>query len=342
MVKAGLRLLLLLSLLGASNAYACYCTSPYTTDPNTGVGYCRVNPECWACVPGAYDPNWQQYHCTNYTPVPAPVTCSSTYIEKEEACPVNYSGQKRYRQEITTCTDGSITTGAWQLYADTCTQNPPTCQTMTEARTLACSTGYIGAVSQTRSSSCPDPYGSPQWNDWITINDSCEKSLTNATNPISPVSPINPASPLNTQAPIVVPSVDMPVMASPAETGAEATSTETKSSQQVVANSAENSENSDKPASGSTSSGTAQRRIVPGFGLVLSLELFVKPGIVQPNIFPDVNISQELPNEYRRHQDFLLNLITTGDVGDYFDRAPNLGWERLRGDNFLQQNGFND
>lgn len=131
-------------------------------------------------------------------------------------------------------------------------------------------------------------------------------------------------------------------MASPAETGVEATSTETKSSQQVVAKTAENSENSDKPASGSTSSGTAQRRIVPGFGLVLSLELFVKPGIVQPNIFPDVNISQELPNEYRRHQDFLLNLITTGDVGDYFDRAPNLGWERLRGDNFLQQNGFND
>jgi hypothetical protein len=184
---------------------------------------------------------------------------------------------------------------------------------MTEARTLACSTGYVGAISQTRSSSCPDPYGSPQWNEWITTNDSCEKSLTNATNPISPVSPINPASPLNTQAPIVVPSVDMPVMASPVETGAEVSSTETKSSQQVVAKTAENSENSDKPASGSTSSGTAQRRIVPGFGLVLSLELFVKPGIQQPSFPPGIDITQELPDDIRRQQDFLVDLIANDD-----------------------------
>lgn len=218
---------------------------------------------------------------------------------------------------------------------------------MTESQTLSCQTGYIGSITQTRTSSCPNPYASAVWGSWTTTMDSCTKSLTNATNPVSPVSPINPASPLNTQTPIAVPSVDIPVMASPAETGApgsstESTSTETKSSQATVANSAEKSDNSDKPAAGSTSSGTAQRRIVPGFGLVLSLELFVKPGIVQPNIFPDVNISQELPNEYRWNQDFLINLITSGDVGDYFDRAPGLGWERLRGDNFLQQNGFND
>jgi hypothetical protein len=32
-------------------------------------------------------------------------------------------------------------------------------------------------------------------------------------------------------------------------------------------------------------------------GLVLSLELFVKPGLQQPNVFPDVQIVQGLPND---------------------------------------------
>jgi hypothetical protein len=32
-------------------------------------------------------------------------------------------------------------------------------------------------------------------------------------------------------------------------------------------------------------------------GLALSLELFVKPGLQQPNVFPEVQIVQGLPND---------------------------------------------
>ena len=45
--------------------------------------------------------------------------------------------------------------------------------------------------------------------------------------------------------------------------------------------------------------------------LALSLELFSKP---QPNVFPDLNIGQELPNDIKIMQQTYMDLITNGSL----------------------------
>jgi hypothetical protein len=45
--------------------------------------------------------------------------------------------------------------------------------------------------------------------------------------------------------------------------------------------------------------------------LALSLELFSKP-MTQPNVFPDLNIGQELPNDIKMMQNIYMDLITYG------------------------------
>jgi hypothetical protein len=50
--------------------------------------------------------------------------------------------------------------------------------------------------------------------------------------------------------------------------------------------------------------------------LALSLELFVKP-LTQPNVFPDLNISQELPNDIKIMQQTYMDLITYGSLFNF-------------------------
>jgi hypothetical protein len=47
--------------------------------------------------------------------------------------------------------------------------------------------------------------------------------------------------------------------------------------------------------------------------LALSLELFSKP-MAQPNVFPDLNIGQELPNDIKIMQQTYMDLITNGSL----------------------------
>jgi hypothetical protein len=47
--------------------------------------------------------------------------------------------------------------------------------------------------------------------------------------------------------------------------------------------------------------------------LALSLELFSKP-ITQPNVFHDLNIGQELPNDIKMMQNIYMDLITNGSL----------------------------
>jgi hypothetical protein len=49
------------------------------------------------------------------------------------------------------------------------------------------------------------------------------------------------------------------------------------------------------------------------FGLALSLELFIKPGYTQPSLISPVDITTEISREYRRQQDFLIDLIANDD-----------------------------
>jgi hypothetical protein len=48
--------------------------------------------------------------------------------------------------------------------------------------------------------------------------------------------------------------------------------------------------------------------------LGLSLELFSKPAFTQPNLFPDLNIGQDLPNDIKMMQQIYMDLITNGSL----------------------------
>jgi hypothetical protein len=49
---------------------------------------------------------------------------------------------------------------------------------------------------------------------------------------------------------------------------------------------------------------------IGGLNLAVSIDLFVKPGIIQPNVFPTLNIGQELPLELRQNHQFLMELLS--------------------------------
>ena len=325
-------------LLPIRNSYAqynaCYCTSAWF--PNATFGNaCIANTDCWACAPGAYNTSWQSAFCSGYQPPPPVVTCTTTFAEKTEACPANHSGIKRYKQETKTCSDGQVTNYGWLLYVNTCVQNPPTCQTSSQTQTLSCQTGYTGSITQTQTSTCPDPYGSPVWSAWATTSNTCVKSLSNPTSPTSPVSPVNPASPVNQTAtavtmPNAIPGVpaanaSMDVTGSATAMGSSPASTTNDSPQASTETSSAQSqeksatkESAPTSASGtsttpkaspSTSQGVKGRLNIGGLGQALSLELFVKPGITQPNVFPEVSINQSVPAAVRHHHDFLMELL---------------------------------
>jgi hypothetical protein len=42
--------------------------------------------------------------------------------------------------------------------------------------------------------------------------------------------------------------------------------------------------------------------------------LSLKPSIVQPNVFPDLNIAQDLPNDIKMMQNIYMDLITNGSL----------------------------
>lgn len=325
--------LLFLLLLIRNNVYAqsnaCYCTTPWTANAVFGQS-CTANTSCWACAPGAYTPSWQQAFCSGYqAPPPVQVTCTTSFTEKTEACPVHNSGIKRYKQETKTCTDGTVSQTAWLLYSNSCVQDPPTCQVSSQVQTIACQTGYTGLVTQTQTSTCPDPYGSPIWSAWVTTSSTCVKSLSNPTNPTSPVSPISPTNQIapvvstpnvTTGVPVVNASMDVTGSAtamesspasttSPSPTASTGTSSAQSQEKSVTPAPAQSNAKETPKASQSPSSGAKDKLSIGGLGRALSLELFVKPGIVQPNVFPDVSINQSIPKEIRLNSDLMMELL---------------------------------
>lgn len=315
--------LLLFSLLIRSNyalAQSCYCTTPYS--PNSTFGSaCTANADCWACQPGAYSSIWQQAFCPNYQ---AP-TCQVETQTQTLSCPVNYSGSiTQTRTKI--CPSETWTD--WQTVSSTCTPNPPTCQVTTEQQTLSCQTGYTGNITQMRSSTCPNPYGQPVIGPWTTTTNTCVKSVTNPTNiasPVSPVSPVNPTSVVSPTATAVttpaVPSVSAPQqMQTPQDVsapGAVAPSStpevkqDVKPTTPVATTPKVESQGGSKGTTKETPKETPKGKVsIGGFGLVTSLEIFVKPGIIQPNVFPTLNIGQELPLEIRQNHQFLMELLS--------------------------------
>ena len=246
---------------------------------------------------------WQGWVTTSNTCTPNAATCQTSSESQSSSCPANQSGGYTSTRQ-SSCPDpyGSPVWGPWQTSGG-CTPNPPTCKTSQESQGLACQTGYTGTTTQTRTSSCPDPYGSPVFGPWATTSDTCVKSMSNPTNPTSPVSPINPNSPVS----------QPPVLTATAPQNAAAT--------QVMNNPVTSPVLNQTMASPTTSSTqttttpapvqTKQKSVVTR---VLSLEQTVKPGMRQnQNPFPSANINQEIPDEIKRHHQFFLDLLK-GDI----------------------------
>ena len=287
--------------------------------------------------PDATGTAWcQQYLCTNTwwqtqiagCPGTAPVqTCSPETQTQTQSCPVNYSGVITQTKTKTCTTSGQGIWGEWQTTSNTCVQNPPTCQVSSQQQTLSCQTGYTGSITQTRSSTCPDPYGQPVMGAWTTVTNTCVKSVTNPTNPTSPVSPISPVSPASstsvqtTQSSPVTVQTPNSVPNSPTTTdGSNAPTAEGSAQPSTAPTGVKETPKTEAPATmgspttsntskGISSQSAPKGKITSVVGLVLSLELFQKPGLTQPNVFPDLNIVKGIPNDILMHDKNLMSLI---------------------------------
>jgi len=278
--------------------------------------------------------------CPGATPPPQVVTCTYSAQTEDRSCPVNQSGVQTWKKE-TNCPTGSYGQPVptdWFKIRDTCVQNPPSCQISSQQQTLSCQTGYTGSITQTRSSTCPDPYGIPTFQPWVTTSDTCKKSINNPTNPVSPVSPLNPTS--ATSAPTIQSSpVTAPTPNSVPNSEATPTTSSTETSDAPTAGSSATTESAPTSASetktDSQTTSTTQASPSPppkgkvrsAVGLALSLELFVKPGIQQPNVFPDVSIVQGIPNNILMQDSIMMDLLQQPSFNQPFN-APDLGFEQ--------------
>jgi hypothetical protein len=162
---------------------------------------------------------------------------------------------------------------------------------------------------------------------------------------------MNPNSVLNqvTTAPIIQPESvivqDMTALTTTTETPA--TSVATVKSESSGGTSAPS------PASTTTTSGTDKKdnvkgvdvpkgkEIVPGFGIVMSMQL-INSGynLQQMQIEESIKLIQE--EEYGRQQNILLEFISANDTGDYIIRASANRWRSILRDNPLQRFDLDD
>ena len=341
--------LFLLLLILRNNAYAWYCNFQPDSQGN-------IIPGSMSCTGISNDDALQNHYCGWYRPsdpycsiyqVP---TCSPQVEYQTLSCPVNQSGAINETRSYECSTQSW---GPWTTTSNNCTPNPPTCIESTETRQLTCQAGFEGLLQEQRASICSDPYGLPTWTAWSTILDTCKMTATNLNNvasPVSPISPLNPNSVLNqvTTAPIIPPEpVIVQDMTALITTETPATSVATVKSESSGGTSAPS------PASTTTTSGTDKKdapkapeapkgkEIVPGFGIVLSMQILnAGYNMQQAQLEESIKLIQE--EEYGRQQNILLEFISANDTGDYIIRASANRWRSILRDNPLQRFDLDD
>ena len=292
----------------------------------------------------------RDYWCVSYRPddpicdpyrQPACVNATET---QSLACPLpHYSGVVNQSRTYT-CTSNSWS--PWYETSNNCTQDPPTCQTSTETRQLACQTDYVGSITETRISSCPDPYGSPVWGAWVETTNTCVKSATNVTNVSSPVSPSSPLNPVNTPTPVVEPQptpVETNPLVSPTEVKVEQPKQEVKETPKAKEEAPKDPPKTEQKNESKESPKLdvpKGKELVHGFGIVLSLEILNKPIIQQIDIADAFKFDQELNNDFGKNENFKLELLQLSTPQDAFIGSADTSWKRLRRHNFLQQDGY--
>lgn len=336
--------LFLLLLLLRNNAYAWYCSFQ-----NTQEGW-YLNGSM-VCSGISTQEALQQHYCGWYRPndpycsvYQVPV-CSAQVEYRTLSCPIHYSGAIN---ESRTYDCNTQSWSAWTSSSNNCTPDPPTCIPSTETRTLTCQAGYEGYLQEQRASICSDPYGSPTWTAWSELLNTCKMTATNINNvasPVSPISPLNPNSVVNqvTTAPIIQPEpVIVQDMTALITTETPATSVATVKSETPGTTSVPNL------VSTTTTSGTVKapevpknKEIVPGFGIVLSMQLLnAGYNMQQAQIEESIKLIQE--QDYERQQNIFLEFISANDTGDYLIRASANRWRSILRHNPLQRFDLDD
>jgi hypothetical protein len=332
--------LFLLLLLLKNNAYA-YCYATEWTDygpvfSSLGVAQGTTLQAC------------QQLACQLYPSIPEcgqPVEppCQDIVEFQSIACQPNYSGAIN-QSRTKTCSNNQWTD--WTTTSDNCTPNPPTCIESTETRTLGCLNGFEGSIQEQRSSICSDPYGSPTWTVWSEIYNTCKMTATNLNNPTSPVSPISPINPNSvvnqvTTAPIIQ---QEPVIVQ--DMTALTTTTETVTTSVATVKSETNSASTSPSTTTTQATGKAPevpkgKTLVPGFGIVMSIQL-INSGynMQQTQLEESIKLIQE--QDYERQQNIFIEFISANDTGDYLIRASANRWRSILRDNPLQRFDLDD
>ena len=342
-------IIFLLCLLLRSNAYAyCYAGSWTSYGPVFNSLYVNGDTSLAAC---------QQLACQIYTHIPEcgyylQPTCQNQTEYQSLSCQPHYSGAINQTRSYQ-CSNQSWS--AWTTTSNNCTPDPPTCVQSTETRQLTCQSGYEGLLQEQRSSLCSDPYGSPTWTAWSTLSNTCTMTATNINNPTSPISPISPTNPNSvisqqiTTAPIIQPE---PVIVQ--DMTALTTTTETPTtSVATVKSEVSGTTSASSPASTTTTSGTDKKEtikapetpkgkdLVPGFGIVMSMQLLNSGyNLQQTQIEESIKLIQE--QDYERQQNIFIEFISANDTGDYLIRASANRWRSILRDNPLQRFDLDD
>jgi len=296
----------------------------------------------------------KDYWCVSYRPddpicgVYQTPACSDLVENQTTACTLpHYSGAINQSRNF------SCSTQSWSAWTETsnnCTPDPPTCQTSVETRQLACQADYVGSITETRYSSCPDPYGNPVFGAWVETSNTCVKSATNVTNVSSPVSPTSPLNPINNSSigvPVAptpienplaqeVPKAELPLKVEQPKQELKDTPKAKEENPKETPKTEQKSESKESPKLDVPKG----KEIVHGFGIVLSLEILNKPIIQQIEITDAFKFEQETNREFGRNQNLQLELIQLGTSQDDFDRITDSSWRSIRRHNFLQQDGF--
>ena len=347
-------IIFLLCLLLRSNVYAnCYASSWTSYGPVFDSLYVSHGTTLYAC---------QQIACQYYPGIPEcgqftnpQPTCQNQTEYQSLSCPPNYSGAINETRSYECSTQSW---SAWTTTSNNCTPDPPTCIESTETRQLTCQAGFEGLSQEQRISICSDPYGSPTWTAWSEIYNTCKMTTTNLNNPTSPISPISPMNPnsvLNqvTTAPIIPPE---PVIVQDMTALTTTTPETPATSVATVKSETSGTTSAPSPASTTTTSGTDKKDkkdnikapetpkgkdLVPGFGIVMSMQLLnAGYNMQQTQIEESIKLIQE--EEYGRQQNILLEFISANDTGDYLIRASANRWRSILRDNPLQRFDLDD
>lgn len=286
----------------------------------------------------------RDYWCVSYRPddpicdpYRQPV-CNNATENQSLACPLpHYSGVVNQSRTYT-CSSNSWS--PWYEVSNNCTPDPPTCQSSVETRQIACQVDYVGSITETRTSSCPDPYGNPVWSGWVETTNTCVKSATNVTNTSNPVSPGSPLNPINTP---VASAVAPEVTLSTTDVQVEQPKQEVKSEPKTKEDSPKETPKAEQKSESKESPKLdvpKGKQLVHGFGIVLSLEILNKPIIQQIELTDAFKFEQEINSEFGRNQNLQLELIQLGTSQDDFNSIADNSWKRIRRHNFLQQDGF--